>query len=82
MVRPTQGLVRGLASQPVSFFKNKNKNFMIKLLMLNKFGNFNKFTKLNKDFVELNDKLIIKYFLSYSYFYFDIYIYIYIYIYI
>jgi len=37
-------------------------NLMIKLLMFNKLGNFNKFTKLSKDFGELNDKLIIQHF--------------------
>ena len=35
---------------------------MIKLSMFNKLKIFDKFTKLNKDFEELNDKLIIQYF--------------------
>ena len=35
---------------------------MIKLSKFNKLGNFNKFTKLSKNFGELNDKLIIQYF--------------------
>jgi len=35
---------------------------MIKLSMLIKLGNFNKFTKLSKDFGELNNKLIIQHF--------------------
>jgi len=35
---------------------------MIKLLMFKKLGNFKKFTKLSKDFWELDDKLIIKHF--------------------
>jgi len=30
--------------------------------MFNKLGNFNKFTKLSKDFGELNDKFIIQHF--------------------
>jgi len=33
---------------------------MIKLLMFNKLGIFNKFTKVSKDFGELNDKLKIQ----------------------
>jgi len=35
---------------------------MIKLSMFNKMENFNKFTKLNKDFGKLDDKLIIQHF--------------------
>ena len=35
---------------------------MIKLSMFKKLGNFNKFTKLSKDFGELDDKLIIQHF--------------------
>jgi len=35
---------------------------MIKLSVFKKFENFKKFTKLSKDFVELNDKLIIQHF--------------------
>jgi len=36
---------------------------MIKLSIFKKLGNFNKFTKLlNKNFGELDDKLIIQYF--------------------
>ena len=44
---------------------------MIKLSMFKKLGNFNKFTKLSKDFGELNDKLIIHYHHIYIW-YFDI----------
>jgi len=39
---------------------------MIKLSVFNKLGSFNKFTKLNKDFREFDDKLIIPTFSSYS----------------
>jgi len=35
---------------------------MIKLSMFNKLGNINKFTKLSKDFGELDNKLIIQHF--------------------
>jgi len=37
-------------------------NLMIRLSMFNKLENFKKFTKLGKDFGELDDKLIIQYF--------------------
>jgi len=35
---------------------------MIKISMLNKLENFNKFVKISKDFEKLNDKLIIQHF--------------------
>jgi len=35
---------------------------MIKFLIFNKLGNFNKFTKLNKNFKKFDDKFIIQYF--------------------
>ena len=40
------------------FFKSYDK----KLLITNKLGNFNKFTKLSKNFGELNNKLIIQHY--------------------
>ena len=45
-----------------TLFFYKKKKLMIKLSMFNKLKNFNKFTKLSKNFGELDDKLIIQHF--------------------
>jgi len=48
-------------------------NLMIKLSTFNKLRNINKYTKLSKDFGELNDKLAIEHFDGIHIHTFDIY---------